>query len=92
MGKRCQRLASSSRRRWPSGAQPTIALERTPPELMGRVISFRFALVFGGMSVAMALGGVLVTLIGPQPVIFAAGVLSVAAGLGGLLVPAVRDA
>jgi MFS family permease len=70
----------------------TLFQERTPPELMGRVVSFRFALVFGGMSVAMGVGGVLVSLVGPQPVIFAAGVLSVAAGLGGLLVPAVRDA
>ena len=70
----------------------TLFQERTPPEIMGRVISFRFALVFGGMSVAMAVGGILVTLVGPQPVIFAAGVLSVVAGLAGLLVPAVRDA
>ena len=35
----------------------TLFQERTPPELMGRVVSFRFALVFGGMSIAMALGG-----------------------------------
>ena len=26
----------------------TLFQERTPPELMGRVVSFRFALVFGG--------------------------------------------
>jgi MFS family permease len=70
----------------------TLFQERTPPELMGRVVSLRFALVFGGMSVAMALGGVLGELVGPQPVIFAAGMLSAAAGLAGLLVPAVRDA
>ncbi len=70
----------------------TLFQERTPPELMGRVVSFRFALVFGGMSVAMGLGGVLISLVGPQPVIFAAGILSAAAGLAGLVVPAVRDA
>ena len=30
----------------------TLFQERTPPELMARVVSFRFALVFGGMTVA----------------------------------------
>ncbi|MHB8960894.1 MAG: MFS transporter, partial [Candidatus Limnocylindrales bacterium] len=38
----------------------TLFQERTPPELIGRVVSFRFALVFGGMSVAMGLGGLLI--------------------------------
>ena len=70
----------------------TLFQERTPPELMGRVVSFRFALVFGGMSLAMALGGVAMTAIGPGPVIFAAGLVSVVAGLAGLFVRAVRDA
>ena len=36
----------------------TLFQERTPPELMARVVSFRFAIVFGGMTIAMALGGV----------------------------------
>ena len=70
----------------------TLFQERTPPELMGRVVSFRFALVFGGMSLAMALGGVAVGILGPGPVIVAAGLISVAAGIGGLFVSAVRDA
>ena len=70
----------------------TLFQERTPPELMGRVVSFRFAMVFGGMSLAMAVGGLFVSVAGPGPVIFAAGVLSVCAGLAGLLIPAVRDA
>jgi len=70
----------------------TLFQERVPPELMGRVVSFRFALVFGGMSIAMALGGLFVGLAGPGPVIFAAGVLSAVAGLAGLLIPAVRKA
>ena len=43
----------------------TLFQERTPPELMGRVVSFRFAIVFGGMSIAMAVGGVLTTAFGP---------------------------
>jgi MFS family permease len=66
--------------------------ERTPPELMGRVVSFRFALVFGGMSLAMAVGGVLMEAFGPGPVIMAAGLISVAAGVAGLFVRAVREA
>jgi len=70
----------------------TLFQERTPPELMGRVVSLRFALVFGGMSVAMAVGGLAVNFLGPGPVIFAAGVLSACAGLAGLLIPAVRRA
>ena len=70
----------------------TLFQERTPPELMGRVVSLRFALVFGGMSLAMALAGVAMTVIGPGQVIFVAGIVSVVAGLAGLFVRAVRDA
>jgi MFS family permease len=70
----------------------TLFQERTPPELIGRVVSFRFALVFGGMSLAMGLGGVLMGPLGPGPVIAMGGVLSIAAGVAGLFVRAVRDA
>ena len=70
----------------------TLFQERTPPELMGRVVSFRFALVFGGMSIAMAVGGVFTAALGPGPVIAAAGLISIAAGLAGLLVRALREA
>ncbi len=70
----------------------TMFQERTPPELMGRVVSLRFALVFGGMSVAMAVGGLLVGVFGPSPVIAAAGLLSIVAGLAGLGVKALREA
>ena len=51
----------------------TLFQERTPPELMGRVVSSRFALVFGGMSVAMALGGRTIGVVGVGTVVFAAG-------------------
>jgi DHA3 family macrolide efflux protein-like MFS transporter len=70
----------------------TLFQERTPPELMGRVVSLRFALVFGGMSIAMAVGGLLVGVFGPSPVIAAAGLLSIGAGLAGLGVKALREA
>jgi MFS family permease len=70
----------------------TLFQERTPPELMGRVVSFRFALVFGGMSLAMGLGGLLMGALSAGAVIAIGGVLSIAAGVGGLFVRAVREA
>jgi len=70
----------------------TLFQERTPPELIGRVVSFRFAIVFGGMSIAMGVGGLLLGPLGPGPVIAIGGVMSMAAGFGGLLVRAVREA
>ncbi|HEY4752040.1 MAG TPA: MFS transporter, partial [Candidatus Limnocylindrales bacterium] len=70
----------------------TLFQQRTPPELIGRVVSFRFALVFGGMSVAMGLGGLLMAPLGAGPLVAVGGVLSMAAGLSGLLVRAVREA
>ena len=70
----------------------TLFQERTPPELMARVVSFRFALVFGGMTIAMTVGGLFTAALGIGPVIVAAGLISIAAGLAGLFVRAVRDA
>jgi len=70
----------------------TLFQERTPPELMGRVVGFRFALVFGSMTIAMLVGSVLGQIVGPGPVIALCGLVTIAAGLAGLLVPAVRDA
>ncbi len=70
----------------------TLFQERTPPELMGRVVGIRFALVFGSMTIAMLLGSVLGQVLGPGPVIAVFGVLTMGAGLAGLAIPAVRDA
>jgi MFS transporter, DHA3 family, macrolide efflux protein len=70
----------------------TMFQERTPPELMGRVVSFRFAIVFGGMTIAVALLGFAANVTGIGPVIVVSGLISVGAGLAGLLYPAVRDA
>jgi hypothetical protein len=70
----------------------TLFQERTPTEMIGRVVGFRFALVFGSMSIAMGVGGVLGEIFGPSPVITVFGMLTLAAGLAGLFVPAVRDA
>jgi DHA3 family macrolide efflux protein-like MFS transporter len=70
----------------------TLFQRRVPPELMGRVLGLRFSLVFGAMTLAMGIGGVLGEAFGAAPVIGVFGLVTVAAGLGGLLVPAVREA
>jgi DHA3 family macrolide efflux protein-like MFS transporter len=66
--------------------------QRTPSDLIGRVVSFRFALVFGSMTLAMAIGGVLGQVVGIAPVLAISGLASIVAGLAGLFVPAMRDA
>jgi MFS family permease len=70
----------------------TLFQERTPPELIGRVVSFRFALVFGSLTMAMAAGGLLAQIVGIVGVLVLGGLVSLVAGLAGLLVPAMRDA
>lgn len=70
----------------------TLFQERTPPELMGRVVGFRFSLVFGSMTLAMGVGGVLAQAVGVPIVLGVFGLLTAAAGFAGLFVPAVRDA
>jgi MFS family permease len=70
----------------------TMFQERTPADMLGRVIGFRFALVFGSMTIAMALSGILAQAVGVGPVIGLFGVMTMIAGLAGLFVPAVRDA
>jgi len=70
----------------------TLFQERTPPNLMGRVVGFRSALVFGSMTLAMLLGSVLGQVFGPGPVMAVFGLVTVGAGLAGLAIPAVRDA
>ncbi len=70
----------------------TLFQERTPPQLIGRVIGFRFALVFGAMNLSIALGGLLAEIVGVTPVIAVFGLVTMGAGLAGLFYPAVRDA
>ncbi len=70
----------------------TLFQELTPPRLMGRVISFRFALVFGAMTMAMGVGALLGQVFGVSPVLAFFGLLTFVTGLAGLLVPQIRDA
>jgi len=65
---------------------------RTPADLMGRVVGFRFSLVFGSMAIAMGVGGLLAQVVPVTTVIATFGLLTMLAGLAGLFVPAVRDA
>jgi MFS family permease len=70
----------------------TLFQQRTPANLMGRVVSFRFSLVFGAMTLSIAVGGILAQAIGVTTVIAAFGLITMAAGLIGWFVPAVREA
>lgn len=70
----------------------TLFQQRTPQELIGRVVGFRFALVFGSMTLAMAVGGILGQVVGIVPVLVVSGIVTILAGLSGLFVPGMRDA
>jgi len=70
----------------------TLFQERTPGNLIGRVVGFRFSLVFGAMTLSIGLGGVLAEAVGVTTVIAAFGLVTAAAGLVGWFVPAVREA
>jgi DHA3 family macrolide efflux protein-like MFS transporter len=70
----------------------TLFQERTPQNLIGRVVGFRFSLVSGAMALSIGFGGIFAELVGVTTVIAAVGVVTTVAGLAGLLVPAVRDA
>jgi hypothetical protein len=56
------------------------------------VVSFRFSLVFGAMTLSIGLGGVLAEVVGVTPVIAAFGLVTAAAGIAGWFVPAIREA
>jgi len=70
----------------------TLFLELTPIEMMGRVVAFRASLVFGSMTAAMGIAGVLAEQIPVGLVIAGFGALTCLAGVIGALLPAVRDA
>src|SRR6185312_16401592 len=69
----------------------TLMQRRTPPEMMGRVLGLRFTVVFGSMTIALGIGGLLGQFLGASVVIGIFGLVTVAAGLAGLFLPAVRD-
>jgi DHA3 family macrolide efflux protein-like MFS transporter len=70
----------------------TVFQQRTPGELMGRVVAMRLAMVNATLAAAMATSGLFAELFG-LPVVFAAcGVVTAAAGLAGLAFKAIREA
>ena len=70
----------------------TLFQERTPGDMIGRVVGFRFSAVFGAMTFAMAASGVLGNAAGVGPVLVVFGVITVAAGLAGLASRPLREA
>jgi DHA3 family macrolide efflux protein-like MFS transporter len=70
----------------------TLFQQLTPPDMMGRVLGFRFAAVFGAMTLAMGVGGIVATLIGVQATFIVFGLAMALTGVAGLFVRSVREA
>ena len=70
----------------------TLFAERTPQDLMGRVVGIRSSMVLGPLTLAIALSGIVAQVVGPATVFVGFGLLTAAAGAAGLMLPAVRDA
>lgn len=69
----------------------TLFIELTPIDLMGRVVAFRSSLVFGAMTAAMGVAGILAESLPVGLVIAAFGGLTFLGGLIGAMLPAVRN-
>ena len=70
----------------------TIFQQRTPANLLGRVIAIRLAMVNAMLAVSMATSGLLAQIFGLHAVLAACGILTLVAALAGLGVRAIRDA
>jgi len=70
----------------------TLFQQRTPGELLGRVVAIRLALVNAVLAVSMATSGALAEAFGVRPVLAACGLLTAAVGLAGLAVRPIRRA
>ncbi len=70
----------------------TLFAQLTPPELMGRVVSFRSGLVYGSMTLGMGASGLLAQVLPVGLVLTGFGALTVACGFVALALPAMRDA
>ena len=69
----------------------TLFAELTPMPLMGRVVALRSSLVFGSMTLAMAMAGLLAEVWSVGLVISAFGLLTAAMGVLALSLPAIRN-
>lgn len=70
----------------------TLFQQRTPGEMLGRVVAIRLAIVSMVLAVAMATSGALAQAFGVRPVLAACGLLTAATGLAGLAVRPIRRA
>ncbi len=70
----------------------TLFQQRTPKDMIGRVVGMRFSVVFGSLTLAMGVSGFLAASLGVTTVLMVFGGLACAAGLAGILVPALRNA
>lgn len=70
----------------------TIFQQRTPDELLGRVVAIRLAMVNATLAGAMATSGLLAEIFGLHAILVACGLLTALAGLAGLAVKAIRTA
>jgi DHA3 family macrolide efflux protein-like MFS transporter len=68
----------------------TLFAELTPPGMMGRVVAFRSSLVFGALTLAMAVAGALAETFPAGLVITGFGLVTVGAGVVAGLLPAIR--
>lgn len=70
----------------------TIFQQRTPGDLLGRVVAMRLAAVNGVLAIAMVTAGLLAQIFGLHAVLFACGIVTIAAGLAGLGFRSIREA
>lgn len=70
----------------------TLFQQRTPDEMLGRVVAIRLAIVNGVLAMAMVTSGALAETFGLRPVLAACGLLTAAAGLAGLMICPIRRA
>ncbi|MET1231826.1 MAG: MFS transporter [Candidatus Limnocylindrales bacterium] len=68
----------------------TLFAELTPPGMMGRVVAFRGSLVFGALTLAMALSGLMAEVIPAGIVIAIFGFVTLGAGVVAAFLPAIR--
>jgi DHA3 family macrolide efflux protein-like MFS transporter len=68
----------------------TLFAELTPPGMMGRVIAFRGSLVFGALTLAMAVSGLMAEVIPAGVVIAIFGFVTLGAGIVAAFLPAIR--
>jgi len=70
----------------------TLFQQRTPGQMLGRVISIRLALVNVALAISMATSGALAQAFGLRPVLVACGLLTAVVGLSGLAIRPIRRA